>query len=454
VFLRVDAVKRRRDAAKARAYALVRAGNLLAAGGRYREAVDVLHTAVRVARTACGERSLTYALALNEFGVCCKNLGRLVDAGRAYQTALAILERHRGHDHPDVATVFHNLGGLEHAAGDGLRGEPFAREAVRIRTRTLGRTHPAVADDLTALAALLDQQRKDREAESLYRRALAIYERHFGANHPALAGTLNNLAALLQRTRRRRLAETLYRRALAITTQASGERHVTVAFCQSNLAALLLAQARLEEAEALCRQALTTFRRALGAKHQTTVACLENYEAIVARRRGTRRNGGTSSRGRQPDAARLTGTLNPLCTPFRLVVRESPVHRLGVFADESIPPGHRVIEYTGEKIGRREAKRRWDPTQSALFELDAYWRLDGAVGGSGAEYINHSCAPNLVTRQRARRIFYFSARRIRKGEELSVDYKYDADLPPMPCRCGAATCRGTMNRPRQVKPSR
>ncbi len=128
----------------------------------------------------------------------------------------------------------------------------------------------------------------------------------------------------------------------------------------------------------------------------------------------------------------------------------SPRHRFGVYADEAIPADQQVIEYTGERVARRESARRWDPARSYLFQLDSYWTVDGAIGGSGAEYINHSCEPNLVTRIRRGRIYYFSKSRIRKGEELTVDYKYDAGLPPIPCRCGARTCRGTMNRSRQA----
>jgi SET domain-containing protein len=80
-----------------------------------------------------------------------------------------------------------------------------------------------------------------------------------------------------------------------------------------------------------------------------------------------------------------------------------------------------------------------------LFKLDAYWRIDGAIGGSGAEYVNHSCAPNLRARVARGRIVYFSRQAIAKGEELTLDYKYSSRLDPMPCHCGAPTCRGTMN---------
>jgi hypothetical protein len=221
------------------------------------------------------------------------------------------------------------------------------------------------------------------------------------------------------------------------------------------LAALLLARGRLAEAERLSRLALATLRRQLGPRHPTTAICLKNYAAILKRIGHPRKAARLGQRAAHilnaidavnDEGIAVTATINPLRTRYRLMVRTSPVHRFGVYTKEPIPAGHRVIEYTGEKIARAEAKRRWDPVRSYLFELDSYWRLDGAVGGSGAEYINHSCVPNLVTRQRGHRIFYFSKRRIATGEELTVDYKYAADLPPMACRCLAPDCRGTMNR--------
>jgi SET domain-containing protein len=68
------------------------------------------------------------------------------------------------------------------------------------------------------------------------------------------------------------------------------------------------------------------------------------------------------------------------------------------------------------------------------------------VGGSGAELVNHSCQPNLVSRIMKGHIIYMSLRAIRKGEELTVDYNYDHTDETMSCRCGARTCRGIINR--------
>jgi uncharacterized protein len=128
---------------------------------------------------------------------------------------------------------------------------------------------------------------------------------------------------------------------------------------------------------------------------------------------------------------------------FRLRVAASPIHRWGVYADQSIPAGRKVIEYTGAKIDRAEYDRREETTY--VFELDQEWLVDGSVSGSGAELINHSCEPNLITRILKGHILYFSLRRIQKGEELTVDYHYDDTDELMACGCGARKCRGTIN---------
>lgn len=104
-----------------------------------------------------------------------------------------------------------------------------------------------------------------------------------------------------------------------------------------------------------------------------------------------------------------------------------------------------MIEYTGEKISRVETKRRARRELNYLFTLDNYWTIDGAVGGSGAEFINHSCEPNLIARIMKGHILYLSARDIAPGEELTVDYSFAKNVEKVPCRCGAPGCRGTIN---------
>jgi uncharacterized protein len=135
--------------------------------------------------------------------------------------------------------------------------------------------------------------------------------------------------------------------------------------------------------------------------------------------------------------------IDPRATCFKLSIRKSSIHRYGVYAAERIPANRKVIEYTGKRLNRRQAKYT---DHTYLFTLDNYWSIDGAVGGSGAEIINHSCNPNLESRIMKGHILYMSLRVIRPGEELTVDYNFSKDTDREPCHCGAPNCRGTIQK--------
>ncbi len=145
-------------------------------------------------------------------------------------------------------------------------------------------------------------------------------------------------------------------------------------------------------------------------------------------------------------------------TPF-FIVRRSPLHGLGAFAARKIRKGTRVAEYLGERISSEEGSRRYDDDASdsphvLLFSIDEHTVLDAAVGGSDAQYINHSCEPNCESEIIDGRAFVIALRTIREGEEITYDYHLDYEgkqteeiRRKFACRCGAATCRGTMLEP-------
>lgn len=138
--------------------------------------------------------------------------------------------------------------------------------------------------------------------------------------------------------------------------------------------------------------------------------------------------------------------IDPKFAGYKLSIRRSKIHRYGVYAEERIPANRKVIEYTGERLNRRETKRRGEGEYTYLFTLDKYWTLDGAFGGSGAEIINHSCEPNVVSRIMKGHIIYMSLRTIEPGEEITVDYNFEYVGDRTSCACGASNCRSVMER--------
>jgi len=141
---------------------------------------------------------------------------------------------------------------------------------------------------------------------------------------------------------------------------------------------------------------------------------------------------------------RISGRINPKFAWYRLRIGRSPIHSTGVFALEDIPRGRRVIEYTGKRLTVEQGLKLGPPRDRYLVRLSQRWLLDGRVGGSGAELVNHCCDPNLVCKGVNGHMLFYSRRRIRAGEELTLRYAYPVKITRVPCHCGSPKCRRTL----------
>jgi len=114
---------------------------------------------------------------------------------------------------------------------------------------------------------------------------------------------------------------------------------------------------------------------------------------------------------------------------------------LGLFAVKPIAKGKRIIEYTGPRIPNEEVDKR---TGRYFFGVNSRWTIDGSPRSNIARYINHSCRPNAEAIISGGRVWIWSRRAIKAGEEIAYDYgkEYFEDvIKPMGCRC--EKCRST-----------
>lgn len=106
---------------------------------------------------------------------------------------------------------------------------------------------------------------------------------------------------------------------------------------------------------------------------------------------------------------------------------------LGLFTLQPIAADERIIEYIGPVISTAEADRR---RGKYLFELDDKRAIDGKARSNTARYINHSCRPNAKAYTSGRRIWIWSLKNIKAGEEITIDYgKEYLDAHIKQCRC-------------------
>ncbi|HEX3867472.1 MAG TPA: SET domain-containing protein-lysine N-methyltransferase [Gemmatimonadaceae bacterium] len=138
----------------------------------------------------------------------------------------------------------------------------------------------------------------------------------------------------------------------------------------------------------------------------------------------------------------------------RVAVRRSTIGR-GLFAVRSFHAREPIM-----RIGGR------------IVDADVLWKVGGRFAanclrfgpetyldpGSGAgRYVNHSCDPNAGIAKFRNRLILLAARRIRPGEEITLDYSTtigDDDIWTMRCRCGGPSCRRTIANFGSLPPAR
>ncbi len=133
-----------------------------------------------------------------------------------------------------------------------------------------------------------------------------------------------------------------------------------------------------------------------------------------------------------------------------LIVKSSAIHAAGCYTTRPIRKGKRICEYTGPRMAKGEADRRYaDRWVTYLF---GYGSSDMVIDGFGtAMFMNHCCEPNCETEEEDERIFVVALRDIAAGEELVYEYNlWDSDDSNQDCFCGKPACRGTMLAPAEV----
>ncbi|KAI0222919.1 hypothetical protein L0F63_006224 [Massospora cicadina] len=145
--------------------------------------------------------------------------------------------------------------------------------------------------------------------------------------------------------------------------------------------------------------------------------------------------------------------------PVRLIHVENKGY--GLQAAEDFSKGQFVMEYVGEVISHNAFVRRTEKYNLRgakhfyFMSLNANKYIDATTVGSLARFINHSCNPNCVLQKwivgSHVSIGIFTQRGIKKGEELTFDYKFQRyGAVAQKCYCGEPNCKGVLGSEKQT----
>ncbi|HWT66164.1 MAG TPA: SET domain-containing protein-lysine N-methyltransferase [Terracidiphilus sp.] len=134
-----------------------------------------------------------------------------------------------------------------------------------------------------------------------------------------------------------------------------------------------------------------------------------------------------------------------------LIIRSSAIHAAGCYTTASIRKGTLVAEYTGPRLTKTQADKRYENLPiTYLFGLGSGRRV--IDGHCMAMFLNHSCDPNCETEEIKGRVWIKAIKPIAAGEELTYDYcLYDGGDEENACNCAKVKCRGTMYSHEEVR---
>ncbi|MFZ0520373.1 MAG: tetratricopeptide repeat protein [Candidatus Acidiferrales bacterium] len=264
----------------------------LADRGNYSAATTAFRRALRLAGRGRASNPLLLVALLNDFGVVSKYTGRFAHASRMYLRALRIISGLNGvPNHKEiVATLYHNLAGIEHARRRFALALRYARRGIAIRKTIRPRDIPALAADESAMAAILFQSGRTSESARIFLRALGRFRRSLGPKHYEVGAVLANLGLVYWKTRRPRAAERTIRRAVSIHETQLGKNHPRTASALNNLALICARRGKRAEAGVLYRRVLRILDHQPRSAYPGAAVVRQNYKKLLAGKMPFRRS--------------------------------------------------------------------------------------------------------------------------------------------------------------------
>lgn len=112
---------------------------------------------------------------------------------------------------------------------------------------------------------------------------------------------------------------------------------------------------------------------------------------------------------------------------------------LGLFASREFRKREYIVTYRGRRLRNAEADKLEARGSRYMFEINSRWTIDGSKRWNTARYVNHSCRPNAeAIERRGPIIVYVARRKIKPGEEITVDYGkdyFESFIGKSRCKC-------------------
>ncbi len=267
---------------------LIRAASEIIIRGDHAAALPLFEQVLVLAQTAhttapTPQTILDVVFVMSQLGETQQLLGDLAGAQAVLQQAVALAEPPPvGPDHPCLALVLRELGGVLQRRGRYDEADATLQRALTMQEQLLGPEHEEISVTLTDMGESCVAQGNYRRAKGLLKRAVAIAELHVVLDqYPVkLCTALNVMSHVYNRLEDKMMAQDMAERALALTEQFKGLHHPDVGVALTNVAVSLKGQGKLGEAQPMLERSLAIAERVFGPHHPSVAAALYNLGSV------------------------------------------------------------------------------------------------------------------------------------------------------------------------------
>ena len=242
-------------------------------------ALPLLERALALAERARGPQDPQVAFVTDRLADVYLDLRDTAKAEPLFARTLALMDETPGRDHPSTAFVRARLARLHQLQGDRLKAETLVKEALDVIERSVGPDHLLFVRSLMTLEVLRDDADDLEQAADIARRQLSILEKLDYTDTVLYAQVMSNLGSVYLGQDDPR-AEDVLKRSLALAEKLRGPDSYVATNQLVNLGIIARAHKDYGTAEAYYQRAFAIRARILGPDNPDLILLLNNLANV------------------------------------------------------------------------------------------------------------------------------------------------------------------------------
>jgi CHAT domain-containing protein/Flp pilus assembly protein TadD len=247
--------------------------------GKYQKAEADFQTALEVLSKNPGVNHPIYATSLMGPGLLEAELGHYALAEKDYNQSIELLKKELGDQHPMYLQVLDHRASLYAAMGNFAAAEADYTAVLAVRRKLFGPKNVVLADTLRNYGRLV-YARSPAEGEKLFQQSVDIYANASSRPPFNYASSLLSLGEAQKNRGDLTGARKTFQQALELASQALGEKHPLYASVLNDLALVHQSAHEYSEAEQRFRQAIDIVTETQGPNHPNAAKYIQNLAAL------------------------------------------------------------------------------------------------------------------------------------------------------------------------------